>query len=128
MSNDSNELEFNHTGHRELYDWWCNNPEKGKYTWPGWVNNGGDYFSESWCFACDYAADYCRKNGLYLIHQCSDGCPLVVNAEKEVLERSCLAGLYSKLVIAQKKKFYTEASRIMKIIRDLPVKEGVKCF
>lgn len=49
MSNNSNELEFNHTGHRELYNWWSDNPEKDKRDWPGCVNNGGDYFSESWC-------------------------------------------------------------------------------
>lgn len=128
MNSNTNELEFNYTGHRKLYDWWCDNPEKNKNEWPGWVNNGGDYFSESWCFACDYAADYWRKKGFHNINLCTDGCPLEVNASKEELRLSCLGGLYSKLLIARKKKFYTEASRIMKIIRDLPVKEGVKCF
>lgn len=126
MDSNTNELEFNYTGHHKLYDWWCDNPEKDKREWPGWVNNGGDYFSESWCFACDYAADYCRKNELRLAHPCIVGCPLEVNASKEELQLSCFGGLYSMLLIARKKKFYTEASRIMKIIRDLPIKEGVK--
>lgn len=128
MSTITDELEFNHTGHHKLYDWWCNNPEKDKREWPEWVNNGGDYFSEYWCFACDYAMGCYLKNYVHLTFQCEDYCPFEINAEKEELRRSCLAGLYSKLLIAQKKKFYTEASRIMKIIRDLPVKEGVKCF
>lgn len=39
MDSNTNELEFNYTGHRKLYDWWSDNPEKDKREWIGWVYN-----------------------------------------------------------------------------------------
>lgn len=61
---------FNHTAHRELWDWLVQNPGQYKLSWPGWDSHGKVAYDA--CFACDYAihtgpigTDYC------------DRCPLV---------------------------------------------------
>lgn len=46
---------FNHTAHKELWDWLARNPDKEKDDWPGWIGNGGEYYYVvAECFACEY--------------------------------------------------------------------------
>ena len=34
---------FNHTGHKELWNWLANNPTMEKTDWEDWSYNGGKY-------------------------------------------------------------------------------------
>ena len=41
---------------RDLWQWLADNPDKGKWSWPGWEHNGGET-PECWgsCPVCQYA-------------------------------------------------------------------------
>lgn len=61
-------LVFNHTLHRELWDWMIRNKCTDKSEWPGWYEHGIDirYASQHFlCFACMTADnyEYYRNNG-----------------------------------------------------------------
>ncbi len=102
---------FNHTGHKELWDWLAQNPDKSKGNWPGWIWNGGEYNRQrALCFACEYTGEDCK---VY------NHCPLVwpCNCESK-------KGLYRLWRIC---KDYNLRTKFAERIRDLPVREGVEC-
>ena len=41
--------------HRELWFWLENRPDAQKHHWPRWFERGGQYFSATHCFACDFS-------------------------------------------------------------------------
>ncbi len=46
---------FNHTAHKELWNYLAENPTEWKVNWPGWETNGGKYNKvNSHCFACEF--------------------------------------------------------------------------
>lgn len=52
-------MKFNHTGHKELWDWLSKNPDQYKDNWEGWKHNGGQYeVSENFCFMKDGTAAF----------------------------------------------------------------------
>lgn len=109
---------FNHTGHKELWDWLVQNPDKEKFEWTGWEKNGGKYQIPSWhCFACEYDEEYGEEEGLY---DC-DGCPLVWPDVK------CAIGYDSLYQKWDGETDLKKRSELACQIRDLPVREGVEC-
>lgn len=60
---------FEHTLHKELWNWLAENPQQRKDDWPRWEKNGGDIeYISSYCFACEYV-DSLKQN--------CEACPLV---------------------------------------------------
>lgn len=111
-----NQIVFNETGHRELWQWLVDNPMKNKEDWPGWDYNGGTYDSRyNDCFACSFVKklDGCGEG---------EGCPL------EWPEQSCME--YGKSIYERWDNSLdpTERSTLAAQIRDLKVKPGVVCI
>lgn len=106
---------FNLTGHRALWGWLAENPDKSKGDWPGWKMNGGSYENEELlCFACAYTED--NKLGC-------DKCPLVGWGNDGIFcvganERN-LFGRWMHGTLAVRAEMAAK-------IRDLPVREGVE--
>lgn len=106
---------FNHTAHKELWDWLVRNPDKQKSDWEGWNFNGGKYEGIAWgCFACKY--DNC--NGCKY-------CPLVwpndmICSKASEFERSLFQDWDNETDLKKR-------SELARQIRDLPVREGVEC-
>lgn len=110
---------FNHTAHKELWDWLARNPDKEKKDWPGLGVNGGKYIGVlCYCFACEY-------DSIFMPFDCSH-CPLVWPNNvicNDVLPDGSLS-LYKKWDGETDLKKRSELARR---IRDLPVREGVEC-
>lgn len=106
---------FNHTGHKELWDWLAEHPNKEKFDWPEWLANGGCYTNPgAFCFACGYA----NKKG----RVCCGNCPLVwPNDEKCSSDSASLYAQWGNEV------YWEKRSELARQIRDLPVWEGVEC-
>lgn len=65
---------FNHTAHKELWDWLAKNPDRDTRDWPRWRKNGGEYQTPiSHCFACEYDEEEGGEAGN--IFAC-ESCPL----------------------------------------------------
>jgi len=100
---------FQHSLHRELWQWLSDNPEKDKYQWIQWRSNDGTVEDiPGDCFACNYG-NGCRE------------CPL----EHTHVELRCLGGTYERW--EQNEGNPQERTRLALVIRDLPVKDGVVC-
>lgn len=106
-----NQIVFNHTGHKELWQWLVNNPMMEKEDWPGWDYNGGTYDRAMLiCFACEYdkqlgnTCECCPLVWKYI--HCKNG------SEYERWDDSWDS---------------TERSQLAAQIRDLKVKPGVVC-
>jgi hypothetical protein len=112
-------MEFKHIGHYLLWDWLSKNPCKEKFEWPGWKSNGGEYEDiENYCFAC------CANN----LSDCHPSCPLIwpeFSRGKDSCGDLCFdwsySGRYGDNDIDKRTKLAQQ-------IRDLPVREGVKCI
>lgn len=104
---------FNHTAHKALWQWLSEKPGKEKWEWPGWIDvKDVDMSDYGYCFACQ-AADDSLENPCPLEHEyvdCSTG--------------ECLNGLYIQWRCAKGR----ERATLARQIRDLPVREGVKCI
>ena len=81
--------------HEELWlGWLARDPRRKKHTWPRWKKNGGDFYSQADCFACDYTEQgntSCQR------------CPLDFPGREKLDPDSpaidfggCLGGLYHK--------------------------------
>ena len=101
---------FNHTAHKELWNYLAENPTKWKEDWPGWKINGGEYSKvDSHCFACEFT----------ICGTCYD-CPLIWPS-------GCCtnySGLYKKWV--EEDINLKERTSLALQIANLPVKEGVE--
>jgi hypothetical protein len=106
---------FNHTAHRELWDWLAKNPGKGKEDWPGWIGIDKDDIPPAYCYACQYKEEY------------GEDCPLQRNT-KNCTYYGCLDNKHGLYQGAWHKKDTTERTHLAAQIRDLPVREGVKCI
>lgn len=105
-------IKFNHTAHKELWDWLAKNPEKGKREWSGWIENRGGYYAALHCFACDYAED--ERTG----DRC-EACPLIWDN----FDNICYLGIFGAW---EDEKNLQKRTKWAEKIRDLPVKEGVE--
>ena len=114
---------FNHTEHKELWDWLSKNPTMDKKHWPGWEYNGGPYsYVTNECFACEYAWN------CYTGIDENDYTPVCKNCPIEWAGTyECGNTIYRKWFEAQYRKRYDEAAQLATEIRDLPVKKGVLC-
>ena len=124
---------FNHTAHKELWNWLAKHPTKNKRAWPGWKNNGGEYDKPiNLCFACDSA----DKDKTYGCPVC-DSCPLVWPFGCcQNLPRSwpgllpfpiSRRELYAKWNGTSINSHRTRTKLALQIA-NLPVREGVKCI
>lgn len=112
---------FNHSAHRELWGWLAENPDKENDEWPGWVYNGGTYPKVvADCFCCDYATWSSPVSENFCHH-----CPLI--SGESVCENVCLHGLYREWLEFRKADDYHAAKVAALKIRELPVREGVRC-
>lgn len=103
---------FQHSLHRELWQWLADNPGKDKDDWPRWERNSGDVpMVFTACFACDVSPSYCNE------------CPLEW-PENYSGEYVCddTGGLWSQWEYAESPQ---ERTRLAIAIKDLPVKDGV---
>ena len=107
---------FNHTAHRELWDWLSKNPDVPKENWPKWEENGGEYQEETghYCFACYYDDTECSFNS-----DIPNNCPLEWPGNSR-----CYSGtrLFHVWVGSEE----SERAALAEQIRDLPVKPDVK--
>jgi len=106
---------FQHTLHKELWQWLADNPDKEKNEWPRWSSNGGDIgYVTARCFACNYNSD------------CVD-CPLVwpdyPDNEGDICGKD--GSLFDRWLFTTGSSEGDKRSRLAEQIRDLPVKEGV---
>lgn len=102
---------FNHTKHKELWNWLADNPGKTKHEWPGW--NGK--FVESCCFACVYDTEKGAEEGCL---DCCNYCPLEWPGNLVCGEPN---SLYEEWDAADK-----DSSPIARRIANVPVKDGVE--
>lgn len=113
---------FNHTAHKELWDWLAKNPEKGKADWPGW-----EFYCDSrlyyWCFACEYARNEATGKGINPTFgiKCQY-CPLIWNDDDDEI---CMDGLFDDW---DAEKDLQKRTKLAEQIRDLSVREGVECI
>lgn len=101
---------FNHTAHKELWNYLAENPTKWKEDWPGWKINGGEYSSVCHhCFACEFTIDSI----------CYD-CPLI-------WPNGCCTGYYGLYEKWAKEGISLEERISLALkIANLPVRSGVK--
>lgn len=109
-------MKFNHTAHKELWDWLAKNPKKDKGDWPGWMTNGGIYRSPWLCFARNFGVDNYRLS-TYSCKACPIKWPGTVCGGDD--------GLFQKW---ENEENLEERIKLAKQIRDLPAKEGVECI
>lgn len=116
---------FNHTAHKELWDWLVRNLDKEKYDWPGWKCNGGKYNAVKCdCFACDAAAKEISKEE-YIKNKCRY-CPLIWDDGCSCNDAYSIYDEWNKLVEYEDID-YDRRAELARRIRDLPVKKGVEC-
>lgn len=104
-------LVFNHSAHKELWNWLSENPDKEKADWPGWKHNGGQYYSRADCFCCDYARPITIPGDYY--------CPLCTSCNGTI--GWCLDGLYYQWDEAEG----AERAELARQIRDLPLRKDM---
>lgn len=110
-------MKFNHTAHKELWNWLADNPDKKKHEWPEWDFNGGKHKEiMGECFACQYAMS------IKLINETCKKCPLVEHYEKG---NTCLNGLFNQWDYECQN--LQKRSGFARQIANLPVREGVEC-
>ena len=101
---------FNHTAHKELWNYLAENPTKHKKDWPGWEINGGEYSEVvGHCFACEFTIAVICYN-----------CPLIWPS-------GCCTGyngLYSEW--AKEGISLEERTSLALKIANLPVRNGVE--
>lgn len=52
-------MQFNLTGHKKLWLWLADHPDKDRDEWPEWDINGGNYpIPVNECFACEYDNEF----------------------------------------------------------------------
>ena len=103
-------MKFNHTAHKNLWDWLSKNPDKEKDDWSGWEFNGGSFSKVSaGCFACQY------QDEMIELGPCEETCPLI-------WPTSPCEEFYDW----DSERNHAERKRLAGIIRDLPVREGVE--
>ena len=106
---------FNYTGHKKLWLWLSENPDKSKWQWPEWEDNGGEYKeSDAECFACDWMNE-----------KWSDLCPLQFDEQDFCTGTSqeCLGGLYWRWFKESDPK---QKSKLALKIMNLKPREGVE--
>lgn len=117
---------FNHTAHRELWDWKAKNPDKDdRLHWPGWDYNGGKYKEGAGgCFACEYVSfldieiDICDG---------CDSCPLVWPNDLKCGDDFCEEiKRYPLFREWDHESNLQKRSELAAQIRDLPVRKGVE--
>lgn len=114
---------FNHTGHKELWDWLSKNPTMDKEQWPGWEYNGGTYkYATNSCFACDYSWGAYSETEEYDPSVLCKLCPIKWSGTDD-----CEKSIYREWYEALYRKRYDKTAKLAAEIRDLPVKEGVIC-
>ncbi len=97
---------FNHTAHKELWNYLAENPTKQKEDWPEWKVNGGKYSRvDGNCFACEFTID----------DTCYD-CPLIWPID--------FCASYKKW--AEEGISLEERTSLALQIANLPVKEGIE--
>ena len=108
---------FNHTAHKALWDWLSKNPKKNKHDWPGWRYNGGDLeVGINGCFACESTVCDGRID-------CAR-CPLIWPKGSD---SDCEDDIYHDWRFAKEVGNYKVSALLAEEIRDLPVRDGVKC-
>lgn len=115
---------FNHTAHRELWDWLAKNPKAHLSHWPGWKDNGGDYLAVAMSFACDYKVFAFSAIGKPVRGKpvICENCPL----EWPLGQDGCGDGtLFNQW---ETEKDPAKRAKLAEQIRDLPVREGVECI
>ena len=122
------DMKFNHTAHKELWNWLADNPDKKKNEWPGWISNNGLYkCPENFCFACGYALsdDYMEEDCEFKT------CPLIWHNNENVHDDGncwfnceCNGGEYGSWEDAETAELKSWYARQ---IANLPVREGVEC-
>ncbi len=112
---------FNHTAHKKLWNWLAENPTKKKWDWPEWEHNGGQYISQSYCFACDYDTQY----EAYGDEGC-DNCPFGFSMCNEIFHEWEMTG--HELQRTGRFDPYAIERRIIlaKQIRDYPIRTGIE--
>ena len=106
---------FNHTAHKELWNYLAENPTKQKEDWPEWKINGGKYSNvEYHCFACEFTigGTCCDCPLIWPSDCCTDG----YNTNNY--------GLYKKW--AKEGISLEERTSLALKIANLPVKKGIK--
>ena len=110
----ANNKVFQHSLHRELWQWLGDNPLMDKEDWGRWVDNGGNVpMCDSDCFACSY--NYDRFDAITNECDCSL-CPLQWSG------KDCTASEFRRW---ERSRSDEERTRLAYAIRDLPVKDGV---
>ena len=106
---------FNHTAHKELWNYLAENPTEYKVSWPGWEWNGGKYKKvNSYCFACEFTLGGTCCN-----------CPLIWPGGYCTYEyNTSNYGLYRKWV-EENISLEKRTSLALKIA-NLPVRDGVE--
>ena len=104
-------VKFNHTKHKELWNWLADNPGSLKQEWPGW--NGK--LVENCCFACVYDEEKMAEEGC---SECCKHCPLEWPGNLVCGEDN---NLYSEWVDTIK-----DDGSIARKIANIPVKFGVE--
>jgi hypothetical protein len=100
---------FDHTHHKELWNWLAENPYDEKCDWPGWYYNGGKVdYAESDCFACESSCNDCEE------------CPLIWPKNINCFD---MHGLYQRWLLSDDTE---ERKKLAEQIRDLPVREWVE--
>lgn len=110
-------MKFNHTAHRQLWNWLADNPWANKGDWPGWVTF--DNPMENDCFACEYVKD------VPIANKCN--CPLIwpENYTKDANDCVGALGMYN---VWNNCDFSEHRSDLARAIANLPVREGVECI
>ena len=121
-------MKFNHTAHKELWNWLAENPDEEKEDWPGWQVNGGKHGEcENNCFACEYALSE-GHNFEYA------PCALIWRDHDERFEDDTMRchinceylnsefGLWERCDVSEE-----ERAALARQIANLPVREGVEC-
>lgn len=125
---------FNHTAHKELWDWISKNICNIDYDvekWPCWKENGGKYDRPvNNCFACEYAikadegrftmAQYCKYDYDY-----EEGCGCPLENFNCFIDDSLWTAFYELSADDCTKE---GATKVAEQIRDTLVKAGVKCI
>lgn len=107
---------FNHTAHKELWNWLAENPGRGKVEWPEW----GKYplRNNSYCFACETVASVML---IYPYNPCFY-CPLTWDTKKCDIKHYLKTGLYRKWYECFASNNRRRQSVLATQIRDLPLR------
>lgn len=104
-------VKFNHTAHKQLWDWLAQHPDKHTSDWPGWI---------AWnrSFACQYSIDIGGETGAGRRSTCKQTCPLIWP------NFACYKGWFELWVRCRQPCL---RRRVAQRIRDLPVKPDIEC-